>query len=209
MSYNDRVFEILRKATGPELTEICKALKINDTINIDEISMKYRSAAGHSVLNIFRKPHQLPYKQILIDVAKIIKTRNQRLDYKMEDNNTEEIIEDKISELMKERVATMLNKMNKEKREKKAKEFEKELDRLGYNKEVVRNLSAIIAAGALTGAVVTRLALFGTGVGLVVGIPLLVLTLGGPAYSKTIPTTLLLIAVRKRSDAEHKLFAEI
>lgn len=209
MPHNDTIFRRLELATESELSEICKALKINDTRDISEISREYRSAAGHSVGNIFREPHELPYKQILIDVAEKIKMVCGRLDLKIEDNNTEENIEDIISKLLKERVANQLSRLTKEEKEQKAKEFENELEQLRYSKEVIKNLSALIVAGALTGAVLTRLALIGTGVGLVVGIPLLVLTLGEPAYSKTIPTTLLLIAVRNRSDAEHKFFAEI
>lgn len=64
-------------ATRLELCRVCQHLKLdNDTIGrLDDqelrllISKELRAAAGHSVMNIFRDEHQLPYRTILIDVA--------------------------------------------------------------------------------------------------------------------------------------------
>lgn len=68
---------------------------------------------------------------------------------------------------------------------------------------------AWITAGGITypsvavfGPTAAQVGMVGTGIGAAVAVPLLIATLGAPAYRKTIPATLRLIAIRKRCDAK-------
>ncbi len=231
MPSNDTIFNRLQLATETELGEICKALKIDYTKNLNQISKEYRSASGHFMANLFRDSDELPYKRILIDVADKLKPGFGWTDFGMDDYNTEEKIEETILEYVNNKVEEEFKKLSKEEREKAAKQFRDKLESLGYDQAIISSLSSAVASGALATALATPvtisifysgvmaslwasifgpsaflLALSGTGVALAVAIPLLAVTLGGPAYSKTIPATIQFITVRKRIEAEKMLF---
>lgn len=77
MPLNDKLFDRLHMAKRPDLLVLLEDLKLdlneynkldnNELITI--ISRELRSAAGNSVANVGRQPHDFSYKQILIDVA--------------------------------------------------------------------------------------------------------------------------------------------
>ncbi len=230
MPVNDTIFKRLEAATEVELKEICSALKINCTKDFDVISKDYRSAAGHTVVNIFRSNHDLLYKRILIDVADKLKLGFGWTDFSMDDDFSEVDIEEKILEYINDKVQEELKKLSDKDREEAAKKIKDKLESLGYSQSVVSSMTSVIASGTLAAAVATPLtlsifysgvmasiwagvfgpsavllAMSGTGIGLVIALPLLVGTLGGPAYRKIIPATIQMIIIRKRIEAEELL----
>lgn len=228
MPLNDTIFKRLAQVTEQERNDICKALKLEgQSYSNETISETYRSAGGHSFLNIFRDVHDLPYKQILIDVADKIKPGIGWTDFNLKDKYSEEYIEDKIMEYLKIQFEKELNKLSPEKRREKEQELIDELKKKGYTQAqasafataFVSGSAGIGLAGAVTlsifysgffssiGAAIfgvnsALLAASGTGAGAVVAAPLLFATLANPAYRKTIPATIEFIKIRMRLDLE-------
>lgn len=65
---------------------------------MDALSAELREAASHSFANAFRPDHDLPYKQILIDVANKL-SKYHVTKYKLDDDRSEEEIEKEILRL--------------------------------------------------------------------------------------------------------------
>ena len=233
MYKDDLIFQRLKMANNDELIGVCMALKIDYYSTpepLEEISKKYRSAAGHSLMNVTRSAHALPYKRILIDVADKLKTGLFWTNYKMDDNFSEIDIEEKIVEFANHRLEKEFNKLSPEERARAKEILEKKLRDLGVNQATINatvtaftsgSIGAALAApaamsvfytstqvlfAAMFGATIvpTALQLFltGTGVGLAVAAPMLAVTLGAPAYRKIIPVTMRMIAIRKRHEAK-------
>ena len=234
MPVGDTIFLRLEAATDEEIAELCKILKIAGTIDrgVDKtnLSRALRAAGGNTLRNIFRGEHDLPYKQILIDVADKLHPGFGWTEHILDDDSTEEDLEDEITKAILERWQNDLEGLSQEEREKKAKELDEELKNLGYS----TGLRAALG-GAITGATVGTLgansaviALFysgtlaglwasvfgpstflliasGTGISLLAGIPFLIGLLSTPAYRKTIPAVLQLIGIRHRRIAESQL----
>ncbi len=117
MPTNDRLFHHLGKLQKDDLLKLL-GTGLRNHKNLDkfeeltltglrnEISKQLRSAAGNTFINTFRKDHDLPYKQILIDVADKLSNGFTFLswtDYKVNDYNTEEFIENEIIKLIEEK----------------------------------------------------------------------------------------------------------
>ena len=238
--YNDIVFQRLKMATDSEISELCDALKVDyyPSIPIGYLSKEYRQAAGHSMANITRSSHSLPYKRILIDVADKLKPGVRWTNYKMDDHFTEEEIEDKIIEFMTKRFEKQFHKLSEENKKIVEDSLRQELKKDGVKQTTINATIAALSSGGLgaalagtaastifaetalvgtlanilagtgTGLVAVHVAptasqviLCGTGVGVAIAIPLLAATLGGPAYRKTIPATIKMIAIRKRYES--------
>lgn len=232
MYKNDLIYERLRMANHEELMGICMDLKMpyNPSVSLDLISKKYRQVAGHSIMNFTRSAHSLPYKRILIDVADKLKPGLFWSGYKMDDDSSEFDIEEKITEFANHRLEKAFEKMSQEERDRAKDILEEKLRGLGVSQSAINATVTAFTSGsvgialatpaamsvfytstqvliaAVFGAAVVpttlQLLLTGTGVGLAVAAPMLAVTLGGPAYRKTIPITMKLIAIRKRSEAK-------
>lgn len=224
----------LRDATEVEKREICKHLKMKnfDTQDINEIANEYRKAAGHSVVNIIRKD-QLPYKQILIDVADKLNEGLKWTSYKLQDSSTEFEIEEKIVQDIEhkaEKLKEKWMKLSPEKRKEKEDKLRDELAKEGYDKQAIKGVLALLPVGGIGVASATPVALglfysgtFGGLIASVIGIPtttlmmasgisaglvaapLVIAYAGSPAYRKTIPVTIILIKIRKRVEMEKDL----
>ena len=121
----------------------------------------------------------------------------------------------------------------KDRLEKKIK-IEEELKRKGVDQAAISSIGTAIASGTvgttlassvavsifystffssisamLFGPSLATLLVAGSGVTAVVAAPLLIVSLGNPAYRKTIPATLEFIWIRKRLEAEAKLGMKI
>ena len=105
MPYNDRLFKLLRRMSERELDDVwTQALKNepakNDFKNRDKISKveliskDLRSVAGHSLANVFRGDHELPWKQIVIDVADKLHPGLGWTSFELNDGYPETVIED-------------------------------------------------------------------------------------------------------------------
>jgi len=232
MYKNDTIFERLKMATHEELMGICMDLKMtyNPSVSLDEISKAYRAAAGHTILNFTRPAHALPYKRILIDVADKLKMGMFWTKYKMDDDHTEVDIEEQIIKFGNQRFEKAYKKMSLDEREKARQLLEKEMRNLGTSQATMNTIVTAFTSGSIGTALAapaamsafyssshfiaaaifgttivpttTQLILSGTGVGLAVAAPMLAVTLGGPAYRKTIPVTMRLIGIRKRYEAK-------
>jgi len=239
--YNDIIFQRLEIATESEIRELCEALKVEyfPSIPVGYLSKEYRQAAGHSMANVTRSAHSLPYKRILIDVADKLKPGIGWTNFKMDDHFTEEEIEDKIFKFITYRFEKQFQKLSKKDKRKVEDLFREQLKKDGVKQTTINATIAALSSGGLgaalagtaastifaetalvgtlanilagTGAGVvavhvaptaSQVILCGTGVGVIIAVPLLAATLGGPAYRKTIPTTLKMIAIRKRYEAE-------
>lgn len=229
MPLNDTIFKRLEKATKQERKDIYNALQLNFDDSDSVISEKYRSAAGHSVVNVFRGKHDLPYKQILIDVVDKLKPDRGWTDFRLNDQYSEEHIENKILEYLTIQFEKEMNKLSPKERKNKEKKLIKEMINKGYT----QTQASIFATAFVSGSVgiglasTVTLSIFysgffssigaaifginsailvasGTGVGAAVALPLLLATLGDTAYRKTIPTTLEFIKIRMRIDSQQK-----
>ena len=231
---NDIIFERLKMAKQSELMSIVNSLNIEDvssSIPLAYLSKKYRQAAGHSMINIARGDHSLPYKRILIDVADKLNPGFKWTPYKMDDGISEIEIEEKILEFTTTRFKEYFNKLSPEKRKIAEEKFRAKLTEMGVKQSTVNTTMAALTSGVIGAAfaptvglmlwpyavyqlsigtiiipaaapTLGQAALAGTGVGIAIAAPLMALTLSGPAYRKTIPTTLNLIAIRKRYEGK-------
>ena len=223
---------ILSQASNTEKKAICKHLGIEFTNDIRKIYKQYQEASGHSVVNLFRK-EEIPYKQILIDVADKLHDGIFWTHYKLEDLTKEEEIENKIMNDVENRVKKMKkawDKLSPEKKEKKERNLRNELAKEGYDTNTINGVVGMITTGVVSYVAANNIAIsifytsfFGglfakiIGVGLaqligggiiagaVVAGPLLIAYAGTPAYRKTIPVTILIIQIKNRVKMEKEL----
>ncbi|MEH6583495.1 MAG: hypothetical protein V7754_16280, partial [Halioglobus sp.] len=215
-------------------------------------STELRTAAGSSTLNLTRKAHDFPYKQLLIDVADKIAPGNTPLSwtkYRLKDDHEEEEIEQVILSHFDAQARKWWEKLPGKKRE----EFvdgintilsgdqasnprgktpylqQQAIEQLiqtgliaGLSKasaggllgvvgiSVVGQLGWLILIQALGWMTGVKIAIFGIGgygamgsavtwlggaaIGGAVALPGLVALVDGPAYRKTVPTTIMLLA---------------
>ncbi|MDX1957602.1 MAG: hypothetical protein SFU98_03465 [Leptospiraceae bacterium] len=233
MPVGDIIFQRFEKATFEEKKRIYEGLGLKSKeggYDAVTISKEFREAGGHSFKNPFRDIHDLPYKNILIDVADKLKPGLGWTDYSANDKHKIEEIEAKVLEFILIRMELELNSLSNSDRKKKEEEIKESLKKSGYTQAQIGSFMSVLAGGgaaiglassatvslfyssffatmgaALFGVNTGLLALTGTGIGAVVGIPLLAATLGNTAYRKTIPTTLAFIAIGQRLALQEKL----
>lgn len=198
---------------------------------VEEVSKELRANGGHTVANWFRDSHELPYKVLLVDVADKLAPGWGGTDFETEDAATEESIEEYIWARHFKLVQEKLAELKPEERFKLDEEVRQHLRSQGASSEVIRQAGVFIGGGALAAAGATTLAvqlavasgwfagiwagLFGPSTWLiavaggtifaVVAVPTSLLIAGGPAYRKTVPSVIGLIAVRKRLEIERML----
>lgn len=222
MGKEDTIISRLKRSLISERYEICKALQIPVTSDIYTISKEYRSAAGHSLINIIREDHELPYKLILIDVADKLYPGFFWTDYSFDDDSTEEEIEEEIEKYLSERAQKEWDKLSPLEKKRREEQLKQELVTAGYAQANINSIMTMLASGTIGALVAPRVALYfassvstsllgvssssilltSTGIGLLVSIPLLIGTLGGPAYRKTILATIQIIRIRRRLEGE-------
>ncbi|WP_290891390.1 hypothetical protein [Arenimonas sp.] len=109
MPYNDRLFQLLQALDDAELESIwVSALRckpddqefqvVSHEMKVALVSAEWRAVHGHTLRNLGRRDHQLPWKRILIDVADKLNPGWKWTPYKMDDSAQEEDIERKILE---------------------------------------------------------------------------------------------------------------
>jgi len=150
-NYNDILFQRLEKATKSEKRELCEILKLKYDPNISSsyLSEKYREAAGHSMLNIIRSSQNLPYKQILIDVADKLKPGVGWTKFKLDDEFTEDEIEDEILKFFAIKFEKQFQKLSpKEKKEVEGK-LREQLKKDGVKQATINGIITTISSGGL------------------------------------------------------------
>lgn len=222
----DTIKQRLENALDTELAEMCQALKIDKTDDISKIEKAYQDASGHILSRKFMSV-EVQYKQVLIDVADKLKPSFGWTDFRLKDSSSEEEVESAIESFVAERFRKKWTKLSARERKAKEQELKSELEKAGYSQTTIEGAIGFLGSGAagiavaapvtmsvfysgvmasisvsLFGMSTGLLLLSGTGVGLVVSVPLLVILLGGNSYRKTIPATLLLIRIRRRLEGE-------
>ncbi|GFE62741.1 helix-turn-helix domain-containing protein [Geobacter sp. AOG2] len=156
----DTIFSLLDQATNEEKTEICKALKLPVDSDVYQISKEYRSAAGHTIGNWFRGDHDMPYKEILADIANKLKPKKDKSVYMLGDGRSEEEIEIKIVDYFAIKIADELNRMKPEERAQKLVEIQKSLNE-GKNPDVriesIKEIENVLSATTVTSLSVVSL----------------------------------------------------
>lgn len=236
MSLNDKLFDRLHMAKRPDLVALLGDLKLDldkykkfdDEWLIKIISRELRSAAGNSVVNTMRGPHDLPYKQILIDVAdKLCPGRFSRTKFQLSDSASSEDVEsyiyDRICDIWKKHI----NSLNSSDRAALQTKFENDLQQRGISSQIATGAASTLMTGVFGGALVAQAVatavfaslwttLFGVTTaqvfagGLLGGGPIGLLVasaavIAGPSYKKTIPCVVRLIFIKLSHEAEVKL----
>jgi len=196
MPFNDRLFKLLAELEDKELRSIwvdalrCRPEEENFLNGSREwrmacISQAWRSAHGHTLRNLTRSPHDLPWKAVLVDVADKLKPGLGWTHFKLDDGHTEEEIEAYILRMNDERIRTAWSKMSADDKERLARSVDAELKAsadlsAAYKWSAAPAVTAAslgngISAGLLTGAGALAL-MQGSGAALVGGL------LGGTLY---------------------------
>lgn len=207
----DTIFSLLHQATDEERVEICRALKLKEDSDAYQISKEYRSSAGHTIGNWFRGEHDMPYKEILADIANKLKPKKDKSVYLLGDGRSEEDIENKIVDYFSIKIADELNRMNPEERAQKLAEMQKSVNDVKNPdvhfiesiKEIEKVLSATTVTSLsvvtlLTGPLTASLFYSGLFAGLWAGVfgmssSLLLLTGTGVGTLVSLPVLLLLL----------------
>jgi uncharacterized protein YaaW (UPF0174 family) len=235
-TFGDALFRRLRKAKRPDLVALLQEDLKKDQLEVRgltdkdlvlEISEELRAAAGTSIANRFRGPHEFSYKQLLIDVADKLAPGIIWTSFKVSGPETEEQIEGYIYKRVLILIEKHLESLNNADKAKLQERLEADLRARGLPEQVVTGAVSALAAGTLTGLMAGPLiatALFGSLWTWLFGLSLGQLILGGfavggpvglvaaalmaasgPSYSKTIPAVTRLILIRLSHDAESNL----
>jgi uncharacterized protein YaaW (UPF0174 family) len=157
MPRDDVLWRRLQSARPAELCKLGEILKISELnaksrdVIIEELSREIRCAAGHSIPNLFRSPHDFPYKQMLIDVADKMAPGFTFLSwthYKLHDVHGEIEIEETIWGFFENLVKRAIGKLSPEAKEDLRKKTEEELRKMGYGEAVITQIGAAILGGS-------------------------------------------------------------
>jgi uncharacterized protein YaaW (UPF0174 family) len=174
MPYNDRLFQLLRELDDAELRSIwVTALRregddeefdaVPHELKVALISAEWRAVHGHSLPNLWRDSHGLPWKRILIDVADKLKPGWGWTAYGMDDPTSEEALEQMILRSFDQRVREAWEAMSDEEKQKMASTLDAEAAaaagmtrqqaaKAGFGHITTTSLAAGISAGLLSGA---------------------------------------------------------
>ena len=162
MPRNDKLWQRLQDGTKTELEGLSKIIRLADAeqkskeVLVEELSVGIRVAAGHSVRNFFRGPHDFPYKQILIDVADKLAPGLapwSRTEHSLHDERPEEDVEATVWRFFEQKMNQRIEKLPAEAREKLRADTAEELRRLGYSEALVSQVGASVV-GATAGSMI-------------------------------------------------------
>ena len=167
MPRHDVLWQRLESARPSELRKLADIVGLDDAdrkhdaVLVEELSRELRAAAGHSLLNPFRGPHDFPYKKLLIDVADKLapgRTFLSWTSYRLGDRHTELDVEETIWSFFEQRVQDRIKGLTAEQRERLRQDTEAELRRLGYGEALVAQVGAGLTAGTAATLVAPALA---------------------------------------------------
>lgn len=187
MSYDDRLFVLLRELDDQELRTIwVDALKCapdrddfavgSRELKILNISKEWRAVHGHTLLNLRRGNHELPWRRILVDVADKLKPGWGWSDFRTNDERSDEEIEAAILRYFDERAQEAWAKMSEEERAKLASSLEQELA------QAQANVDASVRGAGISGITTSSLGV-GIGAGLLSGAGALSLAQGATSFA--------------------------
>jgi uncharacterized protein YaaW (UPF0174 family) len=174
MPYNDRLFQLLQDLDDPELRAIwVTALRregsdeefdaVSHELKVALISAEWRGVHGHSLRNLWRDSHDLPWKRILIDVADKLKPGIGWTAFDMDDPISEAELEQVILRFFDERARDAWAAMKDDDKQKLADQIDAELasaagltrqqaTKAGLGHVTTTSLAAGIGTGLLSGA---------------------------------------------------------
>lgn len=187
MPYDDRLFVLLRDLDDHELRTIwVDALKCapdrddfsvgTRELKILNISKEWRAVHGHTLLNLRRGNHELPWRRILVDVADKLKPGWGWSDFGTNDEHSDEEIEAAILRYFDERAQEAWAKMSEEERAKLASSLELELT------QAQANANASVRGAGISGITTSSLGA-GIGAGLLSGAGALSLAQGATSFA--------------------------
>jgi len=187
MPYDDRLFALLRELDDQELRTIwVDALKCapdrddfaigSRELKILNISKEWRAVHGHTLLNLRRGNHELPWRRILVDVADKLKPGWGWSDFRTDDERSDGEIEASILRYFDERAQEAWAKMSEEERAKLASSLEQELA------QAQANVSASVRGAGISGITTSSLGA-GIGAGLLSGAGALSLAQGATSFA--------------------------
>lgn len=189
MPYNDRLFELLRAIADTEIAALwADALRRNPADEsfdasprarqIELVSREWRAAHGHSVANLMRRDHDLPWKRILVDVADKILPGWSWTPFRVADAYSEADVERAILCIYDERIKALWHKLSPAEKQQLAGNLDAEIERsaralrqqgvaASMRSVTVGSLASGVSAGLITGGGLLTIA-HGT-VGLAIG----------------------------------------
>jgi uncharacterized protein YaaW (UPF0174 family) len=201
-------------------------LEATDEDIVYTISEELRSVAGHSVANATRRSHDLPYKQILVDVANKLSPEILPK-FNLSGSETELQIEEYINKRLQVLLEKHLKSMSVADMAELQAKLAAGLRAQGIPESVIVGSISAVATGAITGTILgsvvanliwgslwtsfVGMSAVKTALGSVIGGgPIGVLagaafTIAGTSYSKTIPTVARLIMIRLSHESETQL----
>lgn len=196
MPRNDVLWKRLETARTEELNSLADVVGLDHrgksrNMLVEGLSAGIRKAAGHSIRNLFRGPHDFSYKQLLIDVADKMAPGYTPLSwtpFKLSDKHCELDIEECIWELYQKAVGKQVDGMSEQDRQALQEKAVIDLKERGFTGEMIEV--------AVTSAIVLPLARL-------LIVPLAVSQFFMKTnYRKTIPAAIQLIQIRKRAELE-------
>jgi len=217
MPEGDIIFERLRQATDAERGRLARVLGIDPSpdreANVFKLSREYRASAGHTLRNLFRKEHELPYRDILLDAVSAAAKHAEWKPPVVKDTAEDEWLEDYIFEAYCFAAA----KKNADLSSVEIAKAQESAERLlvADTRSAQTPLAAALVGALGAGAVGQAVGGFAT-VGVVAAGALPALVIGStaalvfnplflPSSTKVLNATLGLIAVRKRREFEAEL----
>ncbi len=203
MAAGDTLFQRLRVCTVPELDALAGILDVarseDREFDVFALSKALRSAAGDSFANIFRRDHDLEYREILVGVARTYATIMEWSPV-ITENTREEWLEDYIGIAAALADHPMRSSLSKDVLVAAAERADAALR--GAPPEGAAPLLWAVAAGVGAGAV----AVAGAPVVLAAAALATILSrVSGPATRKTLPSVLVLVHARRRIQFETAL----
>ena len=230
---NDRLMQRLSLCSKADLLDLLKDLKLDpakEALSSEHqlrllVSKELRSVAGHSAANVFRGPHAMPYREILVQVAdKLTPGMFKRSPYRADrPGDPDDLIENYIFARVQALIEEQVRKLNPEQRGELEAKLVAQLREQGFSTHMLSGVGAALASGSVTGALAAPMVatmLFG-GIGTwLLGLSAGQLVLGGlagggplgllvagvavagaPSYRKLIPAVVRLITIRRSRDS--------
>jgi uncharacterized protein YaaW (UPF0174 family) len=159
MPRHDTLWKRLESARLPDLQKLGELFGVRDirdkpqNVLVEELSQEIRTAAGHFLPNLFRGPHDFPYKQMLIDVADKMApgwTFLSRTKYRLSDGHSEIEVEETIWQFFEKWLNEKTRKLRddeSDEKEKLRRETEQDLRQLGYSEALVSQVGAALVGG--------------------------------------------------------------
>jgi hypothetical protein len=164
---NDRLMQRLSLCSKADLLDLLKDLKLDpakESLSSEHqlrllVSKELRSVAGHSAANVFRGPHAMPYREILVQVAdKLTPGMFKRSPYRADRaGDPDDLIENYIFARVQSLIEEQLSKLNPEQRGELEAKLVAQLRDQGFSTHMLSGVGSALASGSFTGVLAAPL----------------------------------------------------